>query len=431
MGKYTEQHGQSGSSREVRILLPLLVYSGLLSPILLPFVSIGDLHIYLVTLISPMLLLITVAFMGRLPLVHMSSAFPLMLGLMVVLSSMISWVIGFSDVNFRDISEAAKYLQFIPYLFTLCYLSSSSLGFLHKLLLSSSIVVLFIGYAQVFNLPLISDWILNHYLGPDSVHIDGARSGRRIVITGSDPNVGGAIASFFYIYFLSLFFVAKKFRYILGALPFLFLCFFTQSRTSLVGLVLGVSFYFMFFHKTALLVKLAIFLSIIFLVILSVYALNLKYIYIGFQMLVDGENSSVSVRLDNALSALQRFRQSPITGMGVAKSEFSTIIDSEYALILQRYGLIGIVVFGSYIFYLIKLGVRNRSSHWGVALLSFSAFCMIFMLTNNVFSGYQLMSLVILLNIACILSGKKANLISEGDVSRVKCPPPRVRASTL
>ena len=148
-------------------------------------------------------------------------------------------------------------------------------------------------------------------------------------------------------------------------------------------------------------------------------------------MLVDGENSSVSVRLDNALSALQRFRQSPITGMGVAKSEFSTIIDSEYALILQRYGLIGIVVFGSYIFYLIKLGVRNRSSHWGVALLSFSAFCMIFMLTNNVFSGYQLMSLVILLNIACILSGKKANLISEGDVSRVKCPPPRVRASTL
>jgi hypothetical protein len=124
---------------------------------------------------------------------------------------------------------------------------------------------------------------------------------------------------------------------------------------------------------------------------------------------LEGKSNSLNVRFENIYLAAQRFMESPIFGIGPAKSSFDTTIDSEYALIIQRYGLIGIFIFSAYIIYLVKLSLRNLSSHWGVCLFVFVLMSILVMITNNIFSGYQLMSLIILLNIACILNERMSN----------------------
>jgi hypothetical protein len=129
-----------------------------------------------------------------------------------------------------------------------------------------------------------------------------------------------------------------------------------------------------------------------------------------------GENNSLNVRLENIYMAWQSFLGSPFFGIGPAKSSGDTVIDSEYALIIQRYGLLGIFIFSAYIFYLLRLSLRNLRSHWGRALFIFVLMSTLVMITNNIFSGYQLMSLVIFLNIACILN-EKTQFYSKKEVT--------------
>ena len=81
-----------------------------------------------------------------------------------------------------------------------------------------------------------------------------------------------------------------------------------------------------------------------------------------------------------------------------------TVIDSEYALIIQRYGLIGVFVFLSFIIYLARCSIRVIGRYYGAALFMLVIFSLFFMLTNNMFSGYQLMSLVVILLLLCIVS---------------------------
>jgi len=393
-------------SKGVRTVSAILISFGLLSAIVLPSIPLGSISVYLVTLFSPVVFVLVLIFLFKAPFVHLSSLFPLLLGIMVCLSALFSWTVGFSSADGRDVVEAIKYVQFLPYFLMIPFLTPRVLKTFHWATVSCSILALIVGFIQVLGVNHAVSYL---YLGADSSHIGSVISGSRISVTGSDPNVGGVIACFFGIYYISLYAVYKRVWYLLVFLLFFYLCFSTQSRTALIAFMFGLSFYYFFYSRGILLFK-AIFLSLaIALVVFLVFYLDLSYIYIGIQYALEGKNSSLNVRFENIYLAVQRFKESPIFGIGPAKSAFTTVIDSEYALIIQRYGLIGISIFSAYIVYLLKLALRNLSSHWGICLFVFVLMSMLVMITNNIFSGYQLMSVIVLLNIACVLNERVSN----------------------
>jgi len=397
-------------SRDTRMVAAILTSFGLLSAIVLPPIALGGISVYLVTFFSPVILVLVLLCWLKAPFAHISSLFPLILGAMVCLSALVSWTFGFSSINGRDIVEAIKYVQFLPFLLIVPFLTPKTLKVFHYAVGFCSILVLFVGFFQISG---VSHALSYLYLGDNSSHIDSVISGYRITLTGSDPNIGGVIACFFSIYYFSMYSIYRRFWQLVFFILFFYLGFETQSRTSLISIMFGLTFYYLFFFRAFLAFK-VIFLSLaLILIVFLIFYLDLSYIYIGIQSALEGKNNSLNVRFENIYLAAQRFLESPIVGMGPAKSSFDTTIDSEYALIIQRYGLVGIFIFSAYIIYLLRLSLRNLSSHWGVCLFIFVLMSILVMVTNNIFSGYQLMSLIVFLNIVCVLNERISNRLSQ------------------
>ncbi len=390
------------------IMINLVIF-GLLSAIVLPGVTIGSISLYLVTIISPIVFfLVIILFImkkdGRYN-INIAVLYPLFLGVMVVISSLRSWALGLSLVNISDFLEAIKYLQFVPYLMAIPFLVKDNvLRLMHYSLLYSCGLFLIIGFVQYFKISNISEYLTLIYLGSDSNHLISVLNGHRITVTGSDPNIGGVISYFFALYFMILSLNRRSVFYFILFILCSFLGFMTQTRTGMIGFFISISIYIVLISNIKFFYKNLIVLVIITLIFYALSVLNLEYIILGFEHALEGENPSVNVRLDNLSLAFERFHNSPIFGYGPAKSEFTAIIDSEYALILQRYGIVGIVVFTIYFVYLFKLSRNTIQTIWGASLMAFSILALIIMLTNNVFSGYQLMSIVVFLNIACVIS---------------------------
>lgn len=386
---------------EMQAILSVLVCFGLVSSLALPPVPLYGLDVYLVTIFSPLVGILVFTAWSVAPVFHFSSLFPVALGLLVCVSSIFSWYFQFSSINHRDIVESIKYFQFFPYLLAIPFLSEKTLAIFHRGLIIASICVGFIGFLQVFRL---GEMLSILYLGPESAHLEPLILGRRITLTGSDPNVGGVISAFFCVYFFSVYAVERKLLYLVGFLGFMFLCFSTQSRTALLALIFGLSVYYLVFFRAFIFYKIFFLVFGVCLVLFLIIFLDLSYVYLGFQHALEGRNNSLNVRVENVLDAYHRFLESPLLGVGPAKSSFSTIIDSEYALIIQRYGLVGFLLFFGYLMYLLKLAYSEVFNAWGVCLLIFTLMALLVMLTNNIFSGYQLMSIVVILSMACILS---------------------------
>ncbi len=394
-------------SKESQIFAAVLVSFGLMSSVILPSLPLGGLSVYLVTFISPVVLSMVFLSWIKLPIAHFSVIFPVLLGLMVFVSSLVSWATGFSDVNSRDLVESIKYVQFIPYLLFLPLLTHRSIHVFHRIILLGSLLVVIVGGVQKLGLSHALTYL---YLGSDSVHLDSALSGYRITLTGSDPNIAGVISAFFCVYYFSLYAVKKKILFFFISLVFFYFCFMTQSRTALIALIFSLGVYYFVFYDSNIVLKFFVFIISFSLVVFLVFYLDLSYIYVGIQYALEGENNSLNVRFENLALAVQRFYSSPFFGVGPAKSSLGTIIDSEYALIIQRYGLVGVLIFIFYIIYLFRLSIRNIDSAWGVSLFVFVLMSVLVMVTNNIFSGYQLMSIVVYLNIACVLNEKKKHV---------------------
>ena len=395
----------------LRKLLIFLVIFGLLSAIALPMIPLPGISLYGVTIFSFFIFFVIFSLWSIHPVFNLSALLPLFMGCMVLFSASFSWLIELSSPISGDILESIKYIQFFPYLLTLSYLPFSSVKVIKKCVFLSAIFVILAAFLQIFQVPYISDLLLLSYLGSDSAHFEHAISGYRITLTGSNPNVGAVIAMFFMFFFLSNFIVNKKKSSLLLSFVFLSLIFFTQSRTVVLASIFSFSIYFFFYFKFNFLIKFISFLLFIVVVVCFVLFFDMKYIYIGFQQALEGKNSSLNIRIENIAMAIDRFQTSPLTGVGPAKSEFTTVIDSEYALIIQRYGFSGVLIFGVYIVYLLKLARRNLDNEWGVTLFLFMVASCVIMATNNIFSGYQLMSVVVLLHIACVLEKRKKLLL--------------------
>lgn len=247
-------------------------------------------------------------------------------------------------------------------------------------------------------------------------HTDSMLYGsKRIVVTGSDPNVGAVIVSFLlFINYFSKYNILLK-VFFCGCLLLILLL--TQSRTVLIGVGISFSIIFIFFSKSNMIVKFG--LGVLFtsvLVTLFGY-LELDYIVVGIETAVSGENASVNTRFENISLAIERWNDSWFFGQGPAKSISSTTVDSEYALILQRYGSSGVILFTSYLLlnfkYFFKLLNYQTIHKINVPLISggYTFVALVVMCTNNYFAGYQ--TAVIPILIAIIIMLFKQNLIKR------------------
>ena len=226
--------------------------------------------------------------------------------------------------------------------------------------------------------------------------VSDAFSGWRLTLTGSDPNIGAGIAVFLIIYCLDKFLSTDRKLYLL-ILGILFVAILsTQSRTALLASIISMLIILMV-SKIKFLNKIITCFIFYLLFFGSLYFVDIDYIIAGYELSLTGDNESANVRVDNLNQGLLLFYDSPYFGYGPAKNEFNSIIDSEYVLIIQRYGLLGVFLFFYFILSLLYYGYKAKNYSSGRVLLSYTIFTLIFMITNNAYSGYQLMSISIFL----------------------------------
>jgi hypothetical protein len=243
-------------------------------------------------------------------------------------------------------------------------------------------------------------------------------SGSRIFVSGSDPNIGSMIILFFLFFNYFKFLENKKTKRYLILWAILSICLLmTSSRTGFVAYSLTFAFNVIFIRKSSILTKI-IFIGTAVVIINFVFQF-LPYLTIGFQQFFAGKSKSMIVRYEVWQMGWLLFLDSVYFGWGPAKSLHQTIGDGEHFFLLRRYGIVGyfsilIFLFGPVVFWLIKRKKYFKFFHSDAKILVLvyinMSFCgMIFMITNNVYSGYQLLIPYIILTGYFFVAFKQAH----------------------
>ncbi|MBJ9580246.1 O-antigen ligase family protein [Acinetobacter baumannii] len=366
----------------------------LMTSIFLPSIHLFGINLYLTTIFS-FILLLFIFFERVVFSKYIVNIF--LMGVCVFISSIYSEAIGLTSFSSRNYIEAVKYLQYIPYLMSLSFFYLLGDDVFKKILNYITLFFIFVFAIQWFNFFGLKPILINMYLDPESPHFNGVLEGWRLTLTGSGPNEGAAIAAFLLIYNFSIYLKSKKIYYIFTILGLILAMLMSQSRTSLIGSFFVLTLILFFDKNINLVYKFLFFVFVFVFVFVVFFYFNFEYIKVGFELAYSGDNNSLNLRYENLYNGLKHFYESPIVGIGPAKNELSTIIDSEYILILQRYGIFGVFVFSFFIFRLIYNSFKERNLLSSKILLGYTIFTLFIMLTNNAYSGYQLMSITIFL----------------------------------
>jgi hypothetical protein len=390
-----------------------IIFIGLVINLVVPSIKINNFGLGLITICS-IILMFFIPMMLLNGKIRISSFVSLYAIILISIYSSIQYsyiVLGVEESN-GDFMEFFRYFQILPYLVFGIYIDYDR--FQQKLVSYSVISILIISIIcilEITNFSNLALFIGTLYSTPD--HIQAMlSSSHRIIGTGSDPNVGALIIVFFLT-------IATLYRdkgilsssYLRGIL-FIFLMF-TQSRTVILGAFFSYSYFFIQLYKSSF-IKKVIIASFVLLFITSVlYIIDIRYIVDGIRLAGVGQDESVNVRMKNYYNAFTRFNESPIFGWGPAKAVHSTVIDGDYALIIQRYGSFGIfvnLIFLSLYFFKIN---KLRKMKYNI-LIDFPNISMIIMIiglfvmaSNSFFSGYQSVSIPTIIAIGLIALSKK------------------------
>jgi hypothetical protein len=260
-----------------------------------------------------------------------------------------------------------------------------------------SIFIIIIGILQYFNLGGIGNKLAMIYGEHHAdTMINASLEQRRVILSGAGPNDGAVIALILLVFSLIRFIKEKQIFNLFLSLGLFSCILFTSSRTALIAtlfiLIIMIFKYGAFIYK--------IISSVIGFIVIIYILPYFEYIYIGFQLLMEGQNNSFNSRLEKIEEAYILFKQSFFWGWGIAKSIHATIVDSDYLLILRRYGFIGFTATLSFIHY--PLLLRNKENDFFVTSLKFLCLAFaIIMYSNSVFHSYQaITAFVILTSIA-------------------------------
>lgn len=224
----------------------------------------------------------------------------------------------------------------------------------------------------------------------------------RLHLTAANPNVAAAIVLYFILYQMSSFILNRnKLVPFLLMMLLLLVLLMTSSRTILLSFLLVFGLGMLKLVKTQRLLSTVVFLVVtLFTVGLLQY---FSYLSVGFETFASGTNNSMLVRYQLWGDALALFKQSPLFGWGPAKAIHVTIVDGEHFLLLRRFGLVGyslillLLTNGVFLFFKSKKVILEKLDLKMVYISFYSIFgVLVLMVTNNFFSGYQLMPLYVL-----------------------------------
>lgn len=301
-----------------------------------------------------------------------------------------NYIVSISSVA----NELLIYVPMLPFFLVLNHLKITD-GQIRNTIIFCFIVFISVGTLQYLGV----DKAISAYTDNES-HVTKALKGFRLIITGGNPNDGGIIASFFVMYFLSGFFYKKNIFDLFLSFIALTLMFLTISRTTIIGSLTVILIFTLVTYRIKVIYKLLTLVFIIFSVSFLLNNLDLTYLINGIETLNEGDNASVNVRLGHIDYAITNFLHSPIFGWGsfLEISGPVRFLDSEILYILQRYGLFGAFIIIYIIFNILKTGFKYKNSgQLGIFMILMMSSLMFNMLTNVVFLGKQVSSIIVFL----------------------------------
>ncbi len=260
-----------------------------------------------------------------------------------------------------------------------------------------SIVLVGICFLEFFNVAGFASILGNYY--SSQLHVDSMTNGaHRIVVTGSDPNVGGVILSFFFLYRFLSFFVNGRKKDLWISFVLLACIMQTSSRTVFIGVVCYVVLKLLTDTSIKKYIKVLILAFGGFLVILLIP--YFEYLLSGIQTVMSVEgNSSFNARLNAWKYFLGLADRSKLLGWGPANQIIDNFpVDGEYVLLYFRYGLLGLLCYffvNARMLFFPRVGkyLDNRMRLYGSYTKAMFFISLFVMLTNNFYSGKQLFTL--------------------------------------
>lgn len=377
---------------EIKIV-KLIVITTLISFFFLPPLKFGRMGIriddILILLIIPLLI-----FYRR--KVYKSSLINIMLLLLLFMLFSTWYGNIFLDVPYtiRDYNEIIRLSKPLFFAIFIYYMDCQNLKkIIFNIFYYGSYFIIFVGFFQYFDPFGVGAILSKIYTSESQIEAALYSQVRRVTLTGSGPNEGAVLASYFLLFNYFSFIYKRKGIYLLLFLGLFIDILFTSSRTVFLGVLVTLLLNIFFSSRAKIYYKLILFFLLLGIVI---YILSyFSYIYDGLILALNGKNTSLLKRFVIWEEAYELFKQSMLLGWGPAKAIHTTIVDGEYFLFLRRFGIVGMFLLIVLILYPLKFTkkVKKKKDNDLNILYNTLVFliplALIIMLTNNFFSGYQ------------------------------------------
>lgn len=316
----------------------------------------------------------------------------------------------------RDVMEGvtlAKYYLVITLALSLD-LQEDEFNVLRNAFLVGFGIILLLSWSQFLNLANVNAWLTPFFA---QSHLDNLVNANppRVLGTFDNPNVMGIVSVLMMTLFVTWFYFRKSDRSSAWVLFFeialaIKLTFMTISRTALVATATVLTFLsiwsmFKFHWKKGILLK----VGVLFALTLTIFFTSPRDFVSRMNEATNLQNStSAQGHIMQAGDAFKLIKQSPILGWGTAKSNMTTIVDNEYALVTRRYGVIGLVLYlwlflrpaiaalrrgRLFNFYAVETGIQEKKMLLAIAFAAATLAILVYNITAGVFYNLQLMTL--------------------------------------
>lgn len=365
----------------------IILVVSLFGTLLLPSVELlkGFPKIELSDLTFPLLIVLT-AFLFRQKFIEFwSNYYKIVIAFSIfILVVIISIFINGRYMEIRDWFEMLKYLKFIAYLMMFPVYFSETLAFnILKPLFIGLFAFNLLHYFNIldFNTVIEPFYTAKHHLDFFGLNSIGLPATKRAMGTMGNPNNNG----FMFLLFL-IFFLPKqkkqvdksKLLFSSLALIGIFMC---QSRTVFLALLVVLLIYFVINKSNKR--------RILYYSILTVFTFTLFYLlgnsYIGSLGNMTSLQSAGIGRLEQWIKILHEMPEYWIFGHGPNKEFFEAnniYAESEYFLLLFRYGIVGLAAYAFYIFLISKDSIRSLFKEYSLINLVLIAY-LITAITNT------------------------------------------------
>ncbi|KAB2865289.1 MAG: O-antigen ligase family protein, partial [Exiguobacterium chiriqhucha] len=227
--------------------------------------------------------------------------------------------------------------------------------------------------------------------------LDTSESIWRLASTFTNPNYFGFFLAIVLCFFFSGLVISQNSKTKILYLTFSLTCFalilFTGSRTGLVASSVSlITTYFLYIIKTYKNLNSFKWLSLISVLLVFVFLVfySQDFLY-KFERFSDFENIKFNLytRYEIWFDALNKWEESPLIGNGPYKYYMDTF-DSNYVLMLYRYGLFGITFFTIFFLFNFIKAIKYSNSVFSLGMVGVSVVFMISMISAIPFNFIQL-----------------------------------------